>query len=58
MLISVLTKASSAADAAVDASTPDEAEQDADELVCTFLDCLRSETTLIYVSVPFTGFGS
>ncbi len=58
MLISILTKASSAADAAVDASTPGEEEQDADELVRTLLGCPLSETILIYVSNAFTDFGS
>lgn len=32
-LITILTKASSVVDAAVDASTPDDEEQDAEELV-------------------------
>lgn len=44
-LISALTKASSVADAAVDASTPDNEEQDAEELVCTAFQYLLMRQT-------------
>lgn len=46
-LISILTKASCVADAAVDASTPDDEEQDAEELVCTSLRCIYIGTNEI-----------
>ena len=47
VLISILTKASSIADAAVDASTPDDEEKDAEELVCNALRYPNTETEWI-----------
>lgn len=48
-LIGILTKASAVVDAAVDASTPDDEEQDAEELVGAPLRCLRYETGLTHM---------
>lgn len=49
-LISILTKASSVADAAVAASTPDDEEQDAEELVCDSLRYLDFELGFSHMS--------